>query len=135
MHLIIDGFGSNPNALEDEDSIYEFLDQYPAEIGMTKIASPKVYRYVGSKPEDWGLSGIVLIAESHISMHTFVEHSFVNVDIFSCKDFDVDQAVECLRERLCLSTLKTWVLSRGWDSFNQDRIIEAREMVMPGTTK
>jgi hypothetical protein len=52
MHLIIDGFGSNPKLLESEDLLYQLLDDYPAQIGMTKVAPPHVFRYVGSKPED-----------------------------------------------------------------------------------
>ena len=71
MHLIIDGHGNNSDILQSDEFIYELLDQYPAEIGMTKIAPPYVLRYVGAKPEEWGVSGFVLIAESHISIHTF----------------------------------------------------------------
>jgi len=36
MHLIIDGFGANRKMLESEDMIYDLLDRYPSQIGMTK---------------------------------------------------------------------------------------------------
>ena len=113
MHLIIDGFGANPRILESEEQIYQLLDQYPSQIGMTKVAPPQVFRYVGSKPEDWGISGFVIIAESHISIHTFPERRYVNIDIFSCKDFDSEQAVRELKARFELTELKTCLLSRG----------------------
>ena len=113
MHLIIDGFGANPRILESEEQIYQLLDQYPSQIGMTKVAPPQVFRYVGSKPEDWGISGFVIIAESHISIHTFPERHYVNIDIFSCKDFDSEQAVRELKARFELTELKTCLLSRG----------------------
>ena len=112
MHLIIDGYGSNSDILQSEEFIYRLLDQYPAEIGMTKISSPYVLRYVGSKPEEWGLSGFVMIAESHISIHTFVERRYVNVDVFSCKSFDADQAIRDLTSRLQLTEVKTHLLER-----------------------
>ena len=64
MHLIIDGYGSNPNLMQDEEFIYQLLDSYPAQIGMTKISTPLVFKYTGSKPEDWGISGLIFIAES-----------------------------------------------------------------------
>lgn len=115
MHLIIDGYGSNPQLLQKEEFIYEFLDCFPSQIGMTKISPPYVCTYIGPKPEDGGISGFVLIAESHISIHTFVEHSFVNVDIFSCKDFDVDRAIKDLREWLQLTKLRSYLLHRGMD--------------------
>ena len=56
MHLIIDGYGSNSEILQSEEFIYQLLDHYPEEIGMTKISSPCVLRYVGAKPEEWGSS-------------------------------------------------------------------------------
>ena len=113
MHLIIDGYGSNSDILQSEEFIYQLLDQYPAEIGMTKIAPPYVTRYVGTKPEDWGVSGFVLIAESHISIHTFVELCYVNIDVFSCKHFNADQVIRGLRDRLQLTEVKTYLLERG----------------------
>ena len=73
MHLLIDGYGADPELLADQQLIAEFLDEFPSQIGMTKISSPQVHNYVGAVPEDWGVSGFVIIAESHISIHTFPE--------------------------------------------------------------
>jgi len=112
MHLIIDGYSSDSDILQSEEFIYQLLDQYPAEIGMTKIAPPYVLRYVGAKPEEWGVSGFVLIAESHISIHTFVEQRYVHIDVFSCKDFDAGQAIKDLSDRLQLTEMKTYLLDR-----------------------
>ena len=71
MHLTIDGFRGNPARLASEELVRELLDRIPDAIGMTKISTPHVQRYVGEKPADWGVSGFVLIAESHITIHTF----------------------------------------------------------------
>ena len=114
MHLIIDGYGSNPRLLQDEEYIYQLLDTYPSRIGMTKISAPTVFRYVGSKPEDWGVSGLVFIAESHISIHTFVERSYVNIDIFSCKDFDAEQATRDFGDKLQLTRFTSRLINRDW---------------------
>lgn len=113
MHLIIDGYGGNPQILQDERFLYNLLDRYPAEIGMNKVTSPYVHRYVGAKPEDWGISGIVIIAESHISVHTFVERSYVNIDVFSCKEFDPQRVIADFRERFQLTQLRSYLLERG----------------------
>ena len=48
MHLIIDGFGANRKMLESEDLIYDLLDKYPSRINMTKVAPPRVFRFIGS---------------------------------------------------------------------------------------
>lgn len=94
MHLTIDGFGANPERLASEELVRGLLDLLPERIGMTKIATPHVLRYVGEKPEDWGVSGFVLIAESHIAVHTFPHHRHVWVDVFSCKGFEGQLAVD-----------------------------------------
>ncbi len=113
MHLIVDGYGGDTNLLKSEEHIYDFLDKYPSSIGMTKISEPHVMTYVGSKPQDWGVSGFVLIAESHISIHTFPELSYINIDIFSCKGFDSQKAIVDIQERLGLKELRSYVLERG----------------------
>ena len=113
MHLVIDGYGGGLEKLKDADLVRRFLDEYPATIGMTKMIAPQVYTYYGQTPEDWGVSGFVLIAESHISVHTFPDRGYVNIDIFSCKEFDVDLSVEYVKGLFSLSRLKVWTLERG----------------------
>ncbi|MBI2321470.1 MAG: adenosylmethionine decarboxylase [Chloroflexi bacterium] len=113
MHLVIDGFGGSAAKLQDLALIYQTLDELPAKIGMTKIMPPYVFRYHGLKEQDWGISGFVLIAESHISVHTFPERGYVNIDIFSCKAFDAEPAVRAMRETFDLAGVKVHIIERG----------------------
>lgn len=113
MHVTIDGYRGDASKLADIELIRSLLDRYPGEIGMTKISTPHVMEYVGEKPEDWGVSGFVLIAESHISIHTFVERQYVWVDIFSCKAFDATRAIGDLKEIFGLAEVETRILERG----------------------
>lgn len=112
-HLMLDGYGCAKAKLQDLNLIYRVLDGLPARIGMTKIMPPYAFRYSGVKPEDWGLSGFVLIAESHISIHTFPEKSFVSADIFSCKAFDTELASAHLKSAFGMTRFETTVLDRG----------------------
>ena len=113
MHVTIDGFGGDRDKLADEDLVRALLDRYPAEIGMTKIAPPYVCRYQAGKPEDSGVSGFVLIAESHISVHTFPERGYLWVDIFSCKGFEAERAIRSVKADFGLADVRTFVLPRG----------------------
>ena len=113
MHVTIDGFGGNPALLGDEDLIRNLLDRYPGEIGMTKITTPHVFEYHGEKPEDWGVSGFVIIAESHIAIHTFPDHGQVWVDIFSCKGFNEIPAIDRIVEAFDLEETRVQKLERG----------------------
>jgi S-adenosylmethionine decarboxylase len=121
MHVIIDGYGGDPDQLSDENVVRVILDQYPGMMGMTKITQPKVLEYRGTKPEDWGVSGYVMIAESHISMHTFPERGLVWADIFSCKDFDAEPVLEDFKQRFGLQTLDVRTLERNLEPLDQAR--------------
>jgi S-adenosylmethionine decarboxylase len=112
-HLMLDGYGCDRKKLQDLNLIYRILDELPARIGMTKIMPPYVFKYSGLKAEDWGLSGFVLIAESHISIHTFPEKNFVSIDIFSCKLFDVEFASTYMKQAFGMAKLECTVLDRG----------------------
>lgn len=113
MHLIVDGYQGDKEKMSDMAFIYKLLDTYPERIGMNKIMPPYVFEYRGIKPQDWGVSGFVLIAESHISIHTFPDRAYVNIDIFSCKEFDAEAAVNHLSNEFNLSSSKTYILPRG----------------------
>lgn len=124
MHLIVDGYGGDVQKMQDLERIYDFLDRFPAQIGMTKIAPPYVFRYIGSKPQDWGISGFVLIAESHISIHTFPERAYINIDVFSCKEFDAEKAIKDLKESLGLEKVRSYVLDRGLEHLERIQAID-----------
>jgi S-adenosylmethionine decarboxylase len=128
MHLIIDGFGKNKDVLQDENFIYDLLFAYPDKIGMTKISDPIVFRYSGAKPEDWGISGLVFIAESHISLHTFVERKFINIDVFSCKDFDAERIMEDMRDKFGLTNMRSCLVRREWEPGELKECKEALEL-------
>jgi S-adenosylmethionine decarboxylase len=117
MHVIVDGYGGDPDQLADENAVRVILDQVPEMMGMTKITQPMVLRYTGSKPEDWGVSGYVMIAESHISMHTFPERRLVWADVFSCKDFDPEPVLQELKRRFSLRTMEVQSIPRNLEPF------------------
>jgi len=113
MHLILDGYGCDRQRLEDISLIYNFLSEYPAQIKMTKIMPPYVFRYDAENAQDWGISGFVLIAESHISIHTFPEKNYFSLDIFSCKNFDSEQAISYVSNLFATEKSEIKLLDRG----------------------
>jgi S-adenosylmethionine decarboxylase len=48
------------------------------------------------KTQSYGYSSFAMIAESHLSLHTFPEDSFFTFDCYSCKDFPEDQIKACI---------------------------------------
>jgi S-adenosylmethionine decarboxylase len=115
MHLLVDGFGGDLEKLKNQEFVYKFLDEFPSSIKMNKISGPHVTIYSGPIAEDWGVSGFVMIAESHISIHTFPDRSYTNIDIFSCKNFDEDLALSLINDAFMFQRIKLWKVGRGLD--------------------
>lgn len=124
MHLTLDGYDCSPVKLANLDIIYEFLDRCPDLIKMTKIMPPYVFKYHAPVQEEWGVSGFVLIAESHISIHTYPEKAYLSLDIFSCKDFDHHQAVAYVTEVFGIGRHELNLLNRGLEYPRQVKKVE-----------
>lgn len=112
-HLMIDGYHANPEKLADLVLVAQLLADLPLELHMQPIMAPQVQQLDGLSPEGRGLSGVVLVAESHIAIHTFPERGFLSVDIFSCREFDVQQALAVLVERFDVGRFETHFINRG----------------------
>ncbi len=113
MHLAVDGYGGDQQKMMDVALVRRFLETFPTRLGMTPLCEPVVLTYDGPKQEDSGVSGFVIIAESHISIHTFPYRNHVNIDIFSCKAFDTQLALEEVKRLFALEDVKVWELKRG----------------------
>lgn len=112
-HLMLDCYGCNKEKLSDMDMIFDTLDKFPAKIGMHKIMPPYVFKYHGVVPDEWGVSGVVLIAESHLTIHTFPDKQHAFIDIFSCKDFDTNYAINYMTNLFEAKEHEIQLSSRG----------------------
>ena len=134
-HLTLDLYYCNKEKLLDLDFIYKILDDLPDLIGMHKITAPQLM-VQHSNPNTFdkgGISGFVLIAESHISIHTFVAQGYASIDIFSCKNFDVDKAIAYLTEKLGAKKVEKHLISRGKEF--PKNVKKAKEIVVKHRSK
>lgn len=115
QHLTIDASFCNRKKLADQSLVYDILNQLPAKIGMTKMTLPHVVKWMDPGATIPGISGFVMIAESHISIHTFPEKDYVFMDVFSCKNFDTEKATELLTSVFESKKCNKNVLERGTD--------------------
>jgi deoxyhypusine synthase len=89
------------------------LSDYPTAIGMTKIGGPYMFEYQAPDPAYSGVSGLVVIAESHIAIHTFPELDYFTMDIFSCKNFDHETAIDYIRNAFDVKEMDRMLVQRG----------------------
>lgn len=122
IHLMLDGYGANLDSLKNTDKLTAMLHDIPASMGMHIICEPTVVE-VGPKnhKDPGGLSGFVMIAESHISFHTFPNRGFVTVDVYTCQnEMDIDKLVALLTNAFELKSSDVYVQKRGLNYPAQD---------------
>ncbi len=124
-HLMLDLRDCSSERLSDYGLVFNILNDLPEKIGMTKITQPYVFPYSGLVPEDKGITGTVIIAESHISIHTFQEKNYCFIDVFSCKDFDVEYAAEYLIDAFEAKDYDRYVVNRGKDFARYNQTVKA----------
>ena len=114
-HLTLDLKGCPREVLENYKLHFDYLKKLPEMIGMTPITQPYVFPYSGLVAEDKGITGIVIIAESHLSIHSFEDKGYTFIDMFSCKDFDVDAAIKYTIELFKPQSYDMNLVKRGKD--------------------
>ncbi len=106
-HLLVDGILREfPHGYE----IPSFLEGMAKRIGMKPIAGPFVIDDGCNK----SLTGILIIAESHIKVE--VQGDNIWVDVFSCKEFYPVVAEDYIKTTFSLKGFRTQVIFRGWNS-------------------
>ena len=108
-HLLLELRDCNSDILSDLDFLRDTLITAAREIGAT-IIGDSFYPF----PPYGGVSGVVIIAESHLSIHTWPEYSYAAVDIFTCgTSLDPGKAVDLLIQELQAKDSSVVELERG----------------------
>jgi S-adenosylmethionine decarboxylase len=115
VHLTLDGYGGSTRLLADRDHVLACLDELPDLLGMHKLADPLLVEVGQLGPKDpGGVTGFVIIAESHISIHTFPLRGFVSADVYTCKNsMDTDQICQYFTKAFALQDLEVNLVKRG----------------------
>lgn len=105
-HLIAEIWSGDPRVLDDpaylRDSVLE-----ACKAGDLTVLDVLVHEF-----SPHGVTLVALLAESHISIHTWPEHGYAAVDVFAC-DGDPHTALDVLARRLKVAHMETYDLERG----------------------
>jgi S-adenosylmethionine decarboxylase len=104
-HLIVDVYGGE--RLDDIDHIEATLRRCVVASGAT-LLHIHLHRF-----EPNGVSGVVVLAESHISIHTWPDAGYAALDVFMCGSADPDACVPVLREAFNARRVAVSELLRG----------------------
>jgi S-adenosylmethionine decarboxylase len=107
-HVIAELDGCDPGLLSDSRAIRRLLLDAARRAGATALAD-ETFAF-----QNGGVSGFVLLAESHISIHTWPEHRYAAVDIYTCGRHTMpDKACAYLADRMGATQVRTTALDRG----------------------
>jgi S-adenosylmethionine decarboxylase len=123
-HLTIDAYGCNEKTLNDMEANFKVLNELPGKIAMHTITTPYVIKVGGNNKKDCGgVSGFVMIAESHIALHTFPAKKYLTMDIYSCTMFSEKIALDYLKNIYQYKKLEKHVIKRGLE-FPKNNLVE-----------
>ena len=114
-HLTIDGYGGDEKLLDSKELVLKCLKQLPKLLGMKTLSVPLVFFAPDNHVKDpGGWSGFVVIAESHISIHTFPKRGFVSADVYSCKNgMNTKPILEFFKKKFALKDIEKNFIKRG----------------------
>src|SRR2546430_10439958 len=113
VHLMLELYGCDRQLLSNEPLMRRVLDEYPGRVGMERVSPVHLYNIETSNPLDAGLSGFVVIAQSHISLHAWPEYGEVDIDICSCKEFSQEDAIIFAKEMFQTDDVEAHFVVRG----------------------
>ncbi len=120
VHLMLELYGCDRQILSDESLVKRVLEEYPARVGMEKVSPVHLYQIETSNPLDAGLSGFVVIAQSHISLHAWPEYGEVDIDICSCKEFSQEEAIAFAKMMFQTNDVEAHFVVRGTRSLRSE---------------
>ncbi|MEO5952269.1 MAG: adenosylmethionine decarboxylase [Chloroflexia bacterium] len=109
-HVLYDIWVDDSSILATVEPIQTLLCK-AAEAGGATILHSHFHQF-----DPHGVTGFLLLAESHLSIHTWVEEGFAALDIFTCGPMNTDKVLEVIRDGLKPRQASVRRIVRGGDS-------------------
>lgn len=107
-HILVEYFGCDRSIINDLETVRSAMLHTAEEIQVTVI-NEVIHQF-----NPHGISGVVVIAESHLAIHTWPDHGCVSIDIFSCQlDINPDSAIQYLKTVFRAETVSVVEMARG----------------------
>lgn len=109
-HYIVEGSGCDPEVIGSIERVQEVLNK-AAEVANVHVWATSFHRFPPN-----GVSGVVVISESHISVHTWPEFGYVALDIYTCgEESRPEEAVKYALQAFGARNVHITEITRGLD--------------------
>lgn len=107
-HLIVELYGCSSELLNNLVQVEKILVE-AVELSNATIVQPVFHHF-----SPHGISGVVVIAESHFSIHTWPEYGYCALDIFTCgEQIDADASLRFLKKEFQADHMSVMEIKRG----------------------
>jgi S-adenosylmethionine decarboxylase len=108
FHYVVEAAGCDPEILADANKLREiFLEA--AKVGKMEVKMTHFFKFSPT-----GVSGMVVVAESHLSIHTWPEKGYAAIDVYTCGTrADPEKAVDYILEQLRAKYAHVSEIKRG----------------------
>lgn len=113
-HLLLEVITKDGKDLASVAKMKKFFEEIINRVGFTVVVKPDFYKFKPRIKGDLsGVTGMCVVSESHISIHTWPETNYFAFDIFSCSDFDEDLVIEIIGEMFDVDKIHLQIIGRG----------------------
>ena len=120
-HILADFYDCKQEMLCDERQIHKIMHD-AAEIANATVVEENFHKF-----SPWGVSGAIIIQESHLTIHTWPEYNYAAVDVFTCGEtLELWKALEYLKEHLGCQDMQYSDIGRGIFSQNGEKCSDRR---------
>ncbi|MCQ6273443.1 S-adenosylmethionine decarboxylase proenzyme [Bacillus sp. V3B] len=106
-HVISELWGCDFEKLNDVVQIEQIF------VGAALKSGAEIREVAFHKFAPQGVSGVVIISESHLTIHSFPEHGYASIDVYTCGDLDPNIAADYIAEALNAETRENIEIPRG----------------------
>ena len=120
-HILVEFYNCNPTTMNQPDVIEHHMNKAAELAGATSVSST-LHHF-----SPHGVSGVVVIAESHLTIHTWPEYGYAAVDLFTCGDtVDPWVAFDYLKEKFECQHHSAMEMKRGQVQIVNQNITDVR---------
>lgn len=111
--MILECHGCDEEQLKDQAFLQAIM-----EAGAENARAEILHSYFHKFDQGGGVTGVVALAESHISIHTWPEHGYMAVDVFMCGDCNPYDSLDYIVSNMIVGDYQIDSISRGVDYVN-----------------
>lgn len=108
QHLIIELYDCDSSIINCVSQVEEYM------VEAVRISGATILKSVFHEFNPHGVAGVVVISESHFSIHTWPEYCYCALDIFTCGEvIDSQKALQFLKDKMAAKNISVVEVKRG----------------------